>query len=157
MSTGFRLFTLNSQAALAWAELGAQETALYIEDDRDNFGQLLARERGSAAALTVYGAVPLISSRIRIRGLRHGSRLVSDRGDGYRLDQRSGLTVLQSETDFSLLDRLDELQKLGCHRFIVDLAHLGPFSPQGKKVLEALKRGHGVAGTSPFNYEAGME
>ncbi len=101
--------------------------------------------------------MPLITSRIRIGGLRPGSRLQSDRGDGYRVDQRGGLTVLSSETDFSLLDRLGELQQFGCHHFILDLAHLGPFSPAGKQVLEALRRGQGLPGTLPFNYEAGFE
>lgn len=117
----------------------------------------MARQGDGDAAITVYGSVPLITSRIRIGGLRPGSRLQSDRGDGYRIEKRAGLTVLCSETDFSLLDRLHDLQQLGCHRFIVDLSHIGPFSAQGKKVLEALKRGQGVAGTSPFNYDAGIE
>lgn len=155
--TGFRLFTLNSQAALAWRELGAGETVLYLEDDRDNLRDLLARERDSEASITVYGAVPLITSRIQIGGLRPGSHVQSDRGDSYRVDQRGGLTVVQPETDFSLLGRLDELQNLGCGSFIIDLAHIGPFSSGGKQVLEALKRGQGVAGTSTFNYESGME
>ncbi|MEZ4483209.1 MAG: U32 family peptidase [Syntrophotaleaceae bacterium] len=157
LSTGYRLFSLNSQAVQAWRELGAQETVLYLEDERNNLSELLSRQGDGETAITVYGAVPLLTSRIRIGGLRPGSRLQSDRGDGYRIEQRAGLTVLCSETDFSLLDRLQDLQQLGCHRFIVDLSHIGPFSPQGKKVLEALKRGQGVANTSPFNYEAGME
>jgi len=157
LSTGFRLFSLNSQAVQAWRELGAQETVLYLEDERNNLRELLARQGEGDAVITVYGAVPLITSRIRIGGLRPGSRLQSDRGDNYRMEQRAGLTVLCSETDFSLLDRMQELQNLGCHRFIVDLAHIGPFSAQGKKVLEALKRGQGVAGTLPFNYDLGME
>ena len=155
--TGYRLFTLNSQAGLAWRELGASETMLYIEDDRDNLRELLARQWGCEATLTAYGSVPLISSRIRIRGLRPGSRLQSDRGDSYRVDKRAGLTVLSSATDFSLIERIGELQQLGCQRFVVDLTHLGPFSQQGKQVLEALKRGQGVADTSSFNYETGME
>lgn len=157
LSTGFRLFSLNSQAVQAWRQLGAQETVLYLEDERNNLAELLTRQGDGDVALTVYGAVPLLTSRIRIGGLRPGSRLQSDRGDGYRIEQRSGLTVLCSETDFSLLDRLQDLEKLGCRRFIVDLAHVGPFSAQGKQVLEALKRGQGVPGTSPFNYDAGME
>ncbi|APG28252.1 peptidase U32 [Syntrophotalea acetylenivorans] len=157
LSTGFRLFSLNSQAVQAWRELGARETVLYLEDERNNLADLLARQGDGHAAITVYGSVPLITSRIRIGGLRPGSRLQSDRGDGYRIEKRAGLTVLCSETDFSLLDRLHDLQQLGCHRFIIDLSHIGPFSAQGKKVLEALNRGQGVAGTSPFNYDAGIE
>jgi putative protease len=73
------------------------------------------------------------------------------------VDQRGGLTIVQAETDFSLLGRLDELRNMGCRSFIVDLSHIGPFSPEGKKVLEALRRGQDVPGTSPFNYERGME
>jgi putative protease len=157
LSTGYRLFSLNSQAVQAWRELGAKETVLYLEDERNNLRELLARQADGDAAITVYSAVPLITSRIRIGGLRPGSRLQSDRGDGYRIEQRAGLTVLCSDVDFSLLDRLQDLQQLGCQRFIVDLAHIGPFSAQGKQVLEALRRGQGVAGTSPFNYDAGME
>lgn len=159
LSTGYRLFSLNSQAMTAWRELGVRETVLYLEDDRENLRQLLARQQDDAgdAAVTLYGAVPLITSRIRIGGLRPGSRLESDRGDGYWVEQRSGLTVLRAERDFSLLERLPELQQMGCRRFIIDLSHLGPFSPRGKQVLEAFRRGQGVAGTSPFNYEAGLE
>ncbi len=157
LSTGYRLFSLNTQAVQAWRELGAQETVLYLEDERDNLRELLTRQQNGDAAITVYGPVPLISSRIQISGLRPGSRLQSDRSDGYRIEQRSGLTVLFADTDFSLLDRLPELQQLGCQRFIVDLSHIGPFSPRGKQVLEAYKRGQGVSGTSPFNYEIGLE
>ncbi len=67
------------------------------------------------------------------------------------------LTVLTSEIDFSLLGRLGELHALGCGRFNLELGHLGPFSPKGKQVMESLKKGQPVAGTSLFNYEAGME
>ncbi|MEZ4601779.1 MAG: DUF3656 domain-containing protein [Syntrophotaleaceae bacterium] len=154
---GYRLFSLNSQAVLAWKELGAEETVLYIEDDRENLRALLSRNRGCKASIIVYGTVPLLTSRIRIRELRPGSRIESDRGEGYRLDQRNGLSVLQPETDFSLLDRLNELQSMGCGSFFIELSHIGPFSPQGKKVIEALKRGQNIPGTSPFNYERGME
>jgi putative protease len=157
LSTGYRLYTLNSQAAQAWAELGVRETTLYVEDDRDNLRAVLSRQRGSEAAVTVYASVPLITSRIAIRGLRTGSHVLSDRGDSYRIDQRGGLTQVSSDCDFSLLGRLEELQNMGCGRFIVDLSHLGPFSPAGKQVLEALRRGQGIPGTSLFNYETGME
>jgi putative protease len=157
LSAGYRLFSLNSQALLAWKELGIAEATLYIEDDRDNLRELLKRESGLRLALTVYGAVPLITSRIPIRGVRPDTPVVSDRGDAYRVEQRGGLSVLASDTDFSLLGRLGEVQAMGCGNFVLDLTHLGPFSPEGKKVLEALRRGYEVPGTSPFNFEMGME
>jgi putative protease len=157
LTTGYRLFSLNSQALQAWQDLGAAEATLYIEDDRDNLGELLRRHVGLDTALTVYGPIPLITSRIPVKGLRGDQPVVSDRGDGYRVDQRSGLTVLSAETDFSLLGHLAELRGMGCGRIVVDLSHLGPFSPRGGQVLEACKAGRDLAGTSPFNFLAGLE
>jgi putative protease len=157
LSAAYRLFSLNSQALLAWKELGAAEATLYIEDDRDNLRQILQRECGLNLALTVYGSVPLITSRIPIRGVRPDTPLLSDRNDAYRVSQRGGLTVITPEVDFSLLGRLGEIQAMGCGRFILELNHLGPFSPEGKRVLEALRKGNEVPGTSPFNFEMGME
>ncbi len=154
---GYRLFSLNSQALLTWRELGVAEATLYLEDDRENLRQLLGRETGIQAAITLFAPVPLITSRIAIRGARSDTPFLSDRGEAYRVDARSGLTVLTAETDFSLLGRQEELQAMGCSRFLLDLSATGPFSPRGKQVLEALRRGTPMAGTAPFNYERGME
>jgi U32 family peptidase len=157
LSTGYRLFSLNSQALLAWKELGAVEATLYIEDDRVNLTELLARDAGLATAVTVYAPIPLITSRIPLRGMRPDSPVVSDRGKQYRVVQRAGLSVLSSETDFSLLGQLEILQAAGCERLIVDLSHLGPFSPRGRQVLEALRRGQELAGTTTFNFLTHLE
>ena len=157
LSTGYRLFSLNSQALLAWKELGAGEATLYIEDDRTNLGELLARDAGLATAVTVYAPVPLLTSRIPLRGLRPDSPVVSDRGEQYRVVQRGGLSILSPETDFSLLGHLATLQAAGCERFVVDLSHLGPFSPRGKQVLDALRRDQTLPGTSPFNFLGTLE
>ena len=80
---GYRLFSLNTQAILAWRELGIGEATLYIEDDRDNLGEILQRAIGIPTAMTVYASVPLLSSRIPIRGVRGDTPVVSDRGDAY--------------------------------------------------------------------------
>lgn len=155
--TGWRLFTLNSQAALAWGDLGISETTLYLEDDRTNLAALLQRDTGQEAGLTLYASVPLITSRIPIKGLRSDSPVLSDRDEAYRVTRRGGQTVLSPEIDFSLLEHLPELEGMGCGNFILDLSHLGPFSAAGKRVLEAWRRGHAVAGTSDFNFGRGME
>jgi putative protease len=157
LQSGWRLFTLNSQAALAWKELGITETTLYLEDDRSNLADLLRRDTGLDTSLTVYASVPLITSRIPLRGLRSDSPVLSDRDDAYRVTQRGGETVVSSNTDFSLLKHLPELEKMGFYRFIIDLSHIGPFSARGKQVLDALRRGGNVPDTSDFNFERGME
>ncbi len=157
LSAGWRLFSLNSQALAGWRDLGAAEATLYLEDDRENLRELLRRDAGIETALTVYASVPLITSRIPIKGVRSDTPLLSDRGETYRVQVRAGQSVLTSETDFSLLGRLGELRQLGCSRFVLELGHLGPFSPRGKAVLDALRQGREAPGTSPFNFEAGME
>jgi U32 family peptidase len=83
--------------------------------------------------------------------------LVSDRGEKYSVQERGGLTVLTSETDFSLIGHLRELQNLGAERFLVELDQCGAFSERGKQVLAAAKDDRPLAGTSKFNYEMGME
>jgi len=157
LHSSFRLFSLNSQALCAWQELGINEAELYIEDDRDNMREILQRDCGLKTALTVYASVPLITSRIAIKGVRSDAPVVSDRSDAYRVNQRQGLTLLRSETDFSFLANLTELESFGCHRFIIDLSHLGPFSQEGKQVMDAARQGFDPPGISKFNYEMGME
>jgi putative protease len=51
--TGTRLFSLNSQARLAWKELDIKETTLYLEDDRENLAALQRRDDGRQASLIV--------------------------------------------------------------------------------------------------------
>ncbi|WP_429886061.1 peptidase U32 family protein [Geoalkalibacter halelectricus] len=157
LSSGYRLFSLNSQAVLAWRELGLGEVGLYLEDDRDNLADLLRRDTGVPTSLTIHARVPLITSRIRIKGVRSDRSLVSDRGEKYSVDDRSGLTVLTSETEFSLLGHLQELQRLGAAHFVVELDHCGAFSERGKQILAAAKDDRPLAGTSKFNFEMGME
>jgi putative protease len=154
---GFRLLCLNSKSVSAQAELGINEVELYIEDDRENLSDLLNRKLPVPTAMTVYASVPLLTSRIKIKGVRSDTPILSDRGDAYRVSQRQGLTWLSSETDFSFIANLRELEEFGCHCFIVDLSHLGPFSQGGRHVIEALKRGQDPAGISKFNYERGLE
>lgn len=156
LEAGARLFSLNSQALLAWGELGCSSATACIEDDRDNLADLLRRPAGIPLAVTVYANPVLMVSRIPLKGVKPERPLLSDRGDAYRVVQRGGLTSVRPEQDFSLLGHLGELRAFGCSRFLVELAHHGPFSPAGRQVLAALNRDQPLAGTAPFNYLLGM-
>ena len=157
LEASYRLFCLNSEAMQAWQELGVVNNELYIEDDCDNMKQLLLRRGSHTLSAMVYGSVPLITSRIRIPGLKGGQPLLSDRGDGYQVVSRAGLTVLRSDNDFSLCSVLPQLYDMGCSGFLVDISHLGVFTPQGKKVLESYRQRRDLPHTSPFNFNVGME
>ncbi|GAB4183036.1 MAG: U32 family peptidase [Geothermobacteraceae bacterium] len=152
-----RLFILNSEAARAWRELGLAEGSYVLEDDRDNLAALASKESGLPCNLTIYGSIPLLVSRIDLSGLTRQGPIRSDRGEEFLVDTRTGLTRLSSRTDFSLTAFLPELERLGLKRWLIDLEHLGPFSPRGREVLAALRRPRELAGTSPFNFVHGME
>ena len=78
--------------------------------------------------------------------------MVSDRGEAYRVDNRTGLTIVRPEQDFSLLGHLDELQQMGCGRFVIDLSHLGVTSSACAEVLSAFRRNVSLPETSTFNF-----
>jgi len=155
--SGYRLFALNSQALLGWKGLGIEEATLYVEDDRANLANLLNRDAGLPTSMVLFASIPLITSRIGIRKLRPGQAVHSDTGDVFRTRKESGLTILFSDTDFSLVGKEKELEKLGCRSFVIDLSHIGPFTPKGKAVLTAFRKGGTVTGTSTFNYDLGLE
>ncbi len=155
--TGYRLFCLNSQAMLAWQELGASGSELYIEDGRENMANLLRRSGSYPLQAVIYALVPLLTSRIDINSLRGGDDVVSDRGERYRVSRRAGLSVLQSHTPLSLTEHIGELHSMGCGGYLVDLSHCGVFSNEGRQVLDAVRLQRQIPGSSNFNFDRGIE
>jgi putative protease len=156
LETGYRLFTLNSQAALAWQSLGAVAATLYVEDDKPNIADLLARDLDLRLQAIAYANLPMMISRVPLRAVKADRPVLSDREEAYRVETSDQLTVLRPEQDFSLVGHLAELNRLGCAYFIFDLSHCSPFSPRGQQVLNAIGRDQKVAGTSPFNFTQGL-
>ena len=157
LSTGYRLFSLNSQALLAWRELGCLESTLYIEDDRKNLEQILQRDAGIATAVTVYGQVPLMTTRVPLPKVRPDSPVVSDRDEPYHVRLHGEISTLTADNDFSLIGHLQSLASSGCHNFIIEAGHIGPFTDRGKQILEAFSADRPVSGTRPFNFTGEME
>ncbi|MHB8790766.1 MAG: U32 family peptidase [Desulfobulbaceae bacterium] len=153
---GFRCSILNSQAALAWHKLGLGEIAASIEDDCRNLAEIFRRPLPLPLAVTVYAPLPVLLSRVPLRGIRSGTVLRSDKEEGYRILAPAGLTEVIGEQDFSLLGRLRELRAMGCRRFLVDLGHCGVDSAKGRQVLAALAADRRVDETSSLNYERGL-
>jgi collagenase-like PrtC family protease len=154
---GFRCYTLNSQAALAWQELGLAELTADLEDDRKNLQELFRRaEYLPPLAVTVYSPLPVMLSRIPVRGVRPGSVLRAEGGEGYRVFQHHGLTEVLAEQDFSLLGHLAELKSMGCGRLIADLSYCGAMSAKGRQVLAALDADQPLPEITGFNYQRGL-
>jgi len=152
LSSGYRLFTLNSQALAFWQEQGVQRATLYLEDDRENLADLL----GLSQPLTVlvYSPVEVMATRVRIKEISSGAPLQSDRGEGYRIRGRDGFTHISATTPFSLLGRLAELRRMGCRSFMLDLSETPP--ERRGELLEAFRSDRVVQGATLFNYERGL-
>ena len=154
LNTDYRLFSLNSQALLSWQELGAVRATLYIEDDRDNMGQLLAKDLKIHRGILLTAPVPVITSKIAIKEIKGDAPLTSDRGDLYSVKVKDHLTVVNAQTPFALTQYRNELRQMGCGSFLLDLSHLQP--EERERALEAYRRGVGIQGASEFNFSAGL-
>ncbi len=154
IATDYRLFSLNSQAMLEWKELGVGACTLYIEDDAENLGELLAADLSMDRQIMVYGTVPAITSKIAIKGVKGDMPVQSDRGDGYRVTVKDGLTAVTPTTPFSLTGFRDRLEAIGCSSFVIDLSQALPSDRQ--RILDAWASGRAIPGTSPFNFATGL-
>jgi putative protease len=154
IATDYRLFSLNSQALLAWEEFGAAAATLYIEDDARNLAALLAADVRIPRRVLIFGPVPVITSKIGVKSVRDDAPVQSDRGEGYEVTQKDGMTVITPTTRFSLIRHRNRLLKMGCRTFVVDLSGLN--REEKERVLDAVKRGEELAGTSEFNFSMGL-
>jgi putative protease len=157
LATGYRLFTLNSQAALSWQQLGASEMTLYLEDDRENMSNLLSRESNLRYNVVAYSQVPLMTTRVPMPRVRPDSPLVSSREEHYLVKRQKEISTIAAEIDFSLLGQLQALRSVNLHNFTLDLSHISAFSPQGKSLLSSYAADRPVPATSLFNFDYGME
>jgi putative protease len=154
ISTDYRLFSLNTQALLAWQALGASACTLYIEDDAENLAALLAADLSVVRGVLIYAGVPVITSKIAIRGVKSDAPLLSDRGEGYEVTVRDGLTVVTPTRRFSLTGFRGKLQEMGCALFVIDLGQVA--REDRPRVLDAFRRGAELPGTTEFNFTMGL-
>jgi putative protease len=152
--TDYRLFSLNSQALLAWKELGASAATLYIEDDAENMALLLDSEIPIDRRVMVYCSVPAITTKIAVKGVKSDAPVLSDRGDAYSVTTRDGLTMVTPERMFSLTAFRGRLQDMGCATFVIDLA-AAP-REEWPRILDAYSRGKELPGTTEFNFLMGL-
>ncbi|MGB9082763.1 MAG: DUF3656 domain-containing protein [Desulfuromonadaceae bacterium] len=152
ISTWYRCFSLNSQALAAWRELGAAAATLYLEDDRGNLAELLAAGIDIEQRMMVYGPLPVMTTKIRIKDVHANTPLRSDRGETYRVTSQDGLQTISSALPFSLTARHGELRQMGCSSFVIDLSE-EPRERWGE-IIAAFKSGRELPGTTEFNYAA---
>ncbi len=152
LSSGYRLFTLNSQALACWQDLGISRSTLYLEDDRENLAELL--RQSAHLTVIVYGPVEVMATRVKIKEINSGAPLQSDRGDNYRVQGRDGFTHISSDIPFSLLGHLGELRRMGGRSFLIDLSET-PVDRRSE-VLDAFRVDRTIPESTLFNFERGL-
>ncbi|MFZ5775508.1 MAG: peptidase U32 family protein [Thermodesulfobacteriota bacterium] len=152
---GFRCYTMNSQAASAWRELGLARLTLNLEDDRNNGEALARRDLGIPLELTVYGPVTVLLSRIPMRVPR-ASLLRTDSGAEVRMLSDRHITELVGEQDFSLLGQRRDFARWGLAGEVLELGHCGIGTRRGQEVLAAWREDQSLPGTVAFNFERGL-
>jgi len=154
ISTDYRLFSLNSQALLEWHDSGVSSSVLYIEDDAENMASLLSSDIPLQCRILLFSDVPAITSKITIKGVKNDAPLLSDRGEGYRVTTRDGLTQITPTRKFSITQYRDRLQSMGCSSFILDLSCLD--KNEQERVFAAYAGNRELPESSPFNFIQGL-
>jgi putative protease len=142
------LYTMNTQAALQWRELGVQQFVLSPEDDAENMFSLI-EQLGGAAIVPVYQHTPLMISATNPAAT--GTELTDRSRRAFRVEQTGHEFVLVNETPFSLTDHLDELKARGARRFRIDLS----YGSDGADVVRRIISGSSVPGHTG-NFDRGL-
>ena len=134
--------------------MGAESATLYIEDDAANLSEQLATGISIERRVIVYAPLPLMTTKIRIKDVHSNIPLHSDRGEVYSVATRDGLQSINAETPFSLTARHNELRRMGCNSFLIDLRQAP--RENWSEIVAAFKAGREIAGTTEFNYLTGL-
>lgn len=150
------LYSMNSQALQSTSQIGIRKWTLSLEDDRWNMSALLGGKEQQNLLITVYSPVDLFTSRIRPSIPEKDFILQSDKGGLLKLTRRQGLTLTQAENSYSLIGKVQNLRKMNCSNFVLDLRGIGFLSRDGQDILRAYYEDSHLPGTTYFNFERGL-
>lgn len=146
------LYTLNSQAALAWREQGIRHGVLSPEDDAQNLFELI-RQLGPAAIVPVYQHTPLMISATKPEAV---SSELSDRSQReFQLETNGHEFVLINKTPFSLAEHLDDLSAFGARQFRIDLSYGVKTDEKAQDLVRRIIARESVPGDS-LNFSRGL-
>ncbi len=118
--SSYELNLINSQSVAFMHDLGVRNPQFSIETDLDNLALSMShlREKG---AMTVYGHIPLFTSRVRHRIYSSKTPVKSQRGESYFWKREKGLGLLYQASPLSFMDKAHNLAELGIETWILDL------------------------------------
>ncbi len=142
----YEMNILNSQAIKAAKSLGVSICHFSIETDISNMHEALSA-CGERALFTVFGFIPLFTSRLRHRIYDSKVPVTSTRGEKYLWKGCGDTGRLFAKAPFSALDLQEELLEAGAEKWILDFSRLPgnsripPRLPPNLKTLSSKFRG----------------
>ncbi len=121
--SSYQLNILNSEAVRAAMELGVRECHFSIETDMGNMKQALSACR-PGIIFTVFGFIPLFTSRLRHRIYDGRAPVKSTRGEEYFWQASGDTGRLFPKTPFSALDMREKLMEAGATKWILDFSNM---------------------------------
>ncbi len=153
----YTLHCLNSQAFDALQNLGVDYVTLSVEADKETLKLLFRNLPAPRLLAYIYGHLPLMISRAPLPDGKKALRLISPRGEQFRLLSRGELTYLIAKLPYLLQKPLAELLPQGLTRLIVDTNNSGlPASDIGS-IIKRLLSGPQITGGLPLNYYRGLD
>ena len=152
LTADWQLYTLNTEAAEQWKELGIKQNVLSPEDTGDNLIALL-NILGDRAIVPVYQHTPLMISATppdtsnHLSDRRQKPMQVETNGDQY---------VLIYEDPFCLTDHLPALRSAGARRFRIDLSYGVSDAEQAAEIIRTVRAGLPISGSYDGNFDRAL-
>lgn len=149
---GTHLWCMNRAAQQELADFGFGLFMHSPEDDVTNMGAM-----GSKAGIAmVFGHMPLFISRISNEF--QSSELFSDDRDArFRLEKRTGLSIVTSEQPLCLFSQKEKLLRSGWQRFCIDLSFVAPSAEYLTGVRTLWSESKDLKNSSAFNFRTGLK
>ena len=148
LTADWPLYTLNTEAAEQWRELGLKQLVLSPEDTAGNL-RALVRLLGDRAIVVVYQHTPLMISATPPDA---GDELSDRKKRTMRIERNGDQYVLFFEEPFSLAGHLDELREAGARNFRIDLSYGIDDAATAAEVIRCAIAGHPVGTNHDGNY-----
>ena len=143
------LYTLNTEAAEQWKELGIQHHVLSPEDTGENLKAVL-NLLGDRAIVPIYQHTPLMISATEPDA---GSTLSDRQKNSMHIEKSGDQFVLIFDEPFCLMDHLEELRAAGARRFRIDLTYGVNDSAQAADIIRKIFHGDSFPDSHDGNYE----
>ncbi|MEJ2058704.1 MAG: hypothetical protein P8X39_12805, partial [Desulfofustis sp.] len=115
------------------------------------------RRLGAARGLTVYGAPPLIISRVPAQQMPINKLITSPKGEQFIVNSQGGETYTRPVKPFSLLPYMPELSRIGLNYLVVDLRGLKSNRKEMELVAERIAGKGRMAKLPTFNYLGSLD